>query len=150
MNKTILFLFLLLMTSCSLKKDIVIINHPGLPEPIGPYSHSTSYGNLIFISGQIGLDPKTNNPKQGIEEQSIQIFENLKVILDNHHSDLKHVTKTTIFITDIKQFETVNKIYGEYFKSNFPARSTIQVASLPKNASIEIECIAVKRFTKER
>lgn len=144
MNKTILFLFLLL-ASCSVKKDIIIRNHSNLPKPIGPYSHSTSYGNLIFISGQIGLDPKSNNLKQGIEEQTVQIFKNLKVILENNHSDLKHITKTTIFITDIRQFETVNRIYGEYFKNNFPARSTIQVVSLPKNASIEIECIAVQR-----
>lgn len=144
MNKTILLLFLLL-ASCSMKKDIIIINHSNLPKPIGPYSHSTSYGNLIFISGQIGLDPKSNTLKQGIEAQTVQVFENLKIILENNHSDLKHITKTTIFITDIKQFEAVNRIYGEYFKNNFPARSTIQVVSLPKNASIEIECIAVQR-----
>jgi len=80
------------------------MNHTNLPQPIGPYSHSTSYDNLIFVSGQIGLDPKTNNLKQGIEEQTVQIFENLKVILENNHSDITHITKTTIFITDIKQF----------------------------------------------
>lgn len=144
MNKTILFLFLLL-ASCSFKKDIIIINHYNMPKPIGPYSHSTSYGNLIFISGQIGVDPKSNDLKKGIEAQTLQIFENLKVILENNHSDLKHITKTTIFLTDFKQFDTVNRIYGEYFKNNFPARSTIQVVSLPKSASIEIECIAVQR-----
>ncbi|WP_449387107.1 Rid family detoxifying hydrolase [Chryseobacterium lineare] len=145
MNKTIIFLFLLLLASCSIKKDIIIINHSNLPKSIGPYSHSTSYGNLIFISGQIGLDPKSNDLKKGIEEQTVQIFENLKIILENNHSDLKHITKTTIFITDIRQFETVNRIYSKYFNNNFPARSTIQVVSLPKNASIEIECIAVQR-----
>lgn len=148
MNRIVLFLLLLLTVSCSIKKDIVIMNHTNLPQPIGPYNHLTSYDNLIFVSGQIGLDPKTNNLKQGIEEQTVQIFENLKVILENNHSDITHITKTTIFITDIKQFETVNKIYGGYFGNRFPARSTIEVVSLPKGASIEIECIAVKKANK--
>ncbi|WP_219929309.1 Rid family detoxifying hydrolase [Sphingobacterium athyrii] len=146
MNRIVLFLFFLLsMASCSIRKDIAIIEHPNLPKPIGPYSHSTSAGNLIFVSGQIGLDPKTNNLKPGIEQQTVQIFENLKVILENNHSDLAHITKTTIYITDITQFEMVNSLYGTYFGHRFPARSTIEVVSLPKNASIEIECVAVKK-----
>jgi 2-iminobutanoate/2-iminopropanoate deaminase len=115
-----------------------------LPKPIGPYSHSTSYGDLIFTSGQIGIDPKTNVLKEGIKEQTIQIIENLKTILNDNNSDLNHITKTTIFITDIKQFDIVNEIYAQYFNNYYPARSTIQVVSLPKNAAIEIECIAVK------
>ncbi|WP_312398946.1 Rid family detoxifying hydrolase [Sphingobacterium sp.] len=145
MNRIVLFLFLLSIASCSIRKDIAIIEHPNLPKPIGPYSHSTSAGNLIFVSGQIGLDPKTSKLKPGIEQQTIQIFENLKVILENNHSDLAHITKTTIYITDITQFETVNSLYANYFAPRFPARSTIEVLSLPKNASIEIECIAVKK-----
>jgi 2-iminobutanoate/2-iminopropanoate deaminase len=83
--------------------------------------------------------------KQGIQEQTVQIFENLKIILQNNNSDLNHITKTTIFITDIKQFESINKIYGSYFQNHFSARSTIEFVSLPKNAAIEIECIAVKK-----
>ncbi|MBP2615010.1 Rid family detoxifying hydrolase [Chryseobacterium jejuense] len=144
MNKFILFLFSLTLVSCSLKKEIGAVKHTHLPRPIGPYSHSTNYGDLIFISGQIGLDQKTNSIKPGIEAQTVQIFENLKVILENNDSDFNHIVKTTIFITDMKQFEMVNKIYSRYFNNRFPARSTVEVISLPKNASIEIECIAVK------
>lgn len=137
-------MLLIILSSCTNTKRIATVNHTDLPTPIGPYSHSTSYDDLIFVSGQIGIDPKSNTLKQGIQEQTVQIFENLKVILQNNNSDLNHITKTTIFITDIKQFETVNKIYGSYFQNHFPARSTFQIVALPKNAAIEIECIAVK------
>jgi 2-iminobutanoate/2-iminopropanoate deaminase len=145
MNKIVLFLLLIVLSSCTNTKRIITVNHTDLPTPIGSYNHSTSYGDLIFVSGQIGIDPKSNTLKQGIQEQTVQIFENLKVILQNNNSDLNHITKTTIFITDIKQFESINKIYGSYFQNHFPARSTIEVVSLPKNAAIEIECIAVKK-----
>jgi len=145
MSKFIFLLFSLTLLSCSVKKGIVTVKHTDLPEPIGPYSHSTNYENLIFVSGQIGLDQKTNSLKPGIEEQTVQIFENLKIILLDNNSDFEHITKTTIFIADMKHFEIVNKIYSRYFRNRFPARSTIEVASLPRSASIEIECIAVKK-----
>ncbi|MBP1164059.1 MULTISPECIES: Rid family detoxifying hydrolase [unclassified Chryseobacterium] len=145
MQRFILFFITLTLFSCSTTKHIVAVKHNGLPEAIGPYSHSTSYGNLIFVSGQIGLDQKTNTLKNGIEEQMVQIMENLKIILENNQSDFQHITKTTIFLADIKQFETVNKIYSQYFHTSFPSRSTIEVRSLPRNAAVEIECIAVKR-----
>lgn len=145
MNKIILLLLLIVLSSCANSKRIAAVNHADLPTPIGPYSHSTNYGDLIFVSGQIGIDPKSNILKQGIEEQTVQIFENLKAILQNNNSDLNHITKTTIFITDLKNFEVVNKIYSSYFQNHFPARSTIEIVSLPKNAVIEIECIAVKK-----
>jgi 2-iminobutanoate/2-iminopropanoate deaminase len=144
MKRIVLFLVTLVFASCTNTKSIITVNHSNLPKPIGPYSHSTSFADLVFVSGQIGVDPKTNTLKNGIEEQTIQIFENLKAVLENNNSDLDHIVKTTIFITDIKQFETVNKIYGSYFRNHFPARSTIEIVSLPKKASIEIECIAVK------
>lgn len=144
MKRIVLFLVTLVFASCTNTKSIITVNHYDLPKPIGPYSHSTSFADLVFVSGQIGVDPKTNTLKNGIEEQIIQIFENLKAVLENNNSDLDHIAKTTIFITDIKQFETVNNIYGSYFHNHFPARSTIVIVSLPKNASIEIECIAVK------
>lgn len=143
MKKIIFIIILITLSSCINTKKIVVINHSNLPKPIGPYNHSTSYGDFIFTSGQIGIDPKTNVLKEGIKEQTIQIFENLKTILNDNNSDLNHITKTTIFITDIKQFDIVNEIYARYFNHYFPARSTIQVVSLPKNAAIEIECIAV-------
>ena len=145
MHRLIILFLALTLLSCSTKRQIIALKHKGLPEEVGPYSHSTNYGDLIFVSGQIGLDPKTNTIKNDIEEQTVQIMENLKIILENNQSDLQHITKTTIFLTDIKQFKTINKIYGRYFTNNLPARSTVEVSSLAKNASIEIECIAVKR-----
>lgn len=145
MNKIAFLLFLIVLSSCSNTKEIVAAHHSNLPAPIGPYNHSANYGDLIFVSGQIGIDPFSNILKQGIEEQTIQIFKNLKVILKNNNSDLNHIVKTTIFITDITQFEIINKIYGSYFLNHFPARSTIGVVSLPKNAAIEIEFIALKK-----
>jgi 2-iminobutanoate/2-iminopropanoate deaminase len=145
MKKIAFLLVVLILSSCTNMKKIVRTNHSNLPTPIGPYSHSVNYNDLIFVSGQIGIDPKSNTLNQGIEEQTIQIFENLKVILEDNHSDLNHITKTTIFITDMNQFQVVNEIYGSYFKEGFPARSTIQVVALPKKASVEIECIAVKK-----
>ena len=131
--------------SCNIKNQLVAVNHSKLTKPIGPYNHSTSFDKLIFVSGQLGLDPKTNTLKVGVEEQLVQILENLKVILEDNHSDLNHITKTTIFLTDLNQFEIVNKIYAMYFNNIFPARSTIEVRALPRNASIEIECIAIKK-----
>lgn len=119
-----------------------------LPKPIGHYSYATEHKDLIFVSGQIGIDPLTNTLKTGIEEQTIQIFKNLRIILKNNNSDLNYVKKTTIYITDINQYERVNLIYSNYFGSSFPARTTIVVVSLPKSASIEIECIAVKKNNK--
>ena len=139
-----IFSFIVLV-SCNSTNKLVTNNHSNLPKPIGPYSYATRHNDLIFVSGQIGIDPLTNTLRQGIEEQTVQIFENLKVILKDNGSDLNHIKKTTIFITDIKQFELVNKIYSSYFNDQLPARSTIEVVALPKNASIEIECIAVKK-----
>jgi 2-iminobutanoate/2-iminopropanoate deaminase len=135
---------LIILVSCNSTHNLVVTKETQLPKPIGPYSYATHYKKLIFVSGQIGIDPQTNTLKEGIEEQTIQIFENLKVILKANGSDLDHIKKTTIFLTDINQFETMNKIYSRYFSNKFPARSTIVVA-LPKNAKIEIECIAVKK-----
>lgn len=135
---------LLVLISCKSTNQLVVTNEAHLPKPIGPYSYATQHKELIFVSGQIGIDPQTNTLKEGIEEQTLQIFKNLEVILKNNDSDINHIIKTTIFLTDINQYETVNKIYSHYFSNRFPARTTIVVVALPKNAQIEIECIAVK------
>ncbi|WP_286752205.1 MULTISPECIES: Rid family detoxifying hydrolase [Sphingobacterium] len=145
MHRLVILSLALILLSCGTKKEIIAIKHNRLPEAIGPYNHSTRYGNLIFVSGQIGFDPKTNALKNGVEEQTVQILENLKMILEDNQSDLKHVTKTTIFLKDLNHFETVNAIYSKFFNGRFPARSTIEVTSLPRGADIEIECTAVKR-----
>lgn len=136
---------IIVLVSCNSTNKLVAGNPSNLPQPIGPYSYAKQHKDLIFVSGQIGIDPQTNTLKEGIEEQTIQIFKNIKVILKNNDSDINHITKTTIFLTDINQYETVNKMYSTYFSGQFPARTTIVVVALPKNAKIEIECIAVKK-----
>lgn len=148
MKHLIFLLSLIVLVGCNSTNKLVVNNNANLPKPIGPYSYATHHKDLIFVSGQIGIDPQTNTLKEGIEAQTIQLFENLKVILKNNDSDLNHIIKTTIFLTDINQFETINKIYSTYFTNQFPARSTIVVVALPKNAKIEIECIAVKKGEK--
>lgn len=142
--KTVLyFAVLMILSSCVNTQKLITEKHPQLPEPIGAYNHSVRKGDIVFVSGQIGIDPKTNLLEEGVKEQTIQLLENLKIVLKNNNSDLAHVTKTTIFMTDIKTTQEVNEIYAKYFKNQYPARSTIQVAALPKEALIEIECIAV-------
>jgi 2-iminobutanoate/2-iminopropanoate deaminase len=123
---------------------IKIINSKKAPAAIGPYSQALIVDKLIFCSGQIGIDPKTSNLVQGIENQTKQILENLKNILEEAGSSLDKVIKTTIFLTNINDFQKVNEIYGQYFSFHKPARSTVCVASLPKGALIEIEAIALR------
>lgn len=134
-----------ILVSCNITTRLITNNPSELSIPIGPYSYATRYKDFIFVSGQIGIDPVTNTLKQGIEEQTTQILENLKVILNENGSDENHVAKVVIYLTDINQFEIVNKIYSSYFVTQFPARSTIVVAALPKHALLEMECIAVRK-----
>lgn len=148
MKYILAILSLVFLFSCKSTNRVAINRQANLPKPIGPYSYATNHGNLIFLSGQIGIDPLTGTLKNGVEEQTKQIFENIKVILKDHDSDVNHIIKTTIFLTDIKQFEQVNDLYSSYFQHQFPARSTIVVVALPKNALLEIECIAVKTHSE--
>ncbi|MFE4430715.1 RidA family protein [Peribacillus butanolivorans] len=116
------------------------------PQPIGPYSQAVLSKGILYISGQLPLNPNTNKLAIGIEDQTKQCLENLKHILREKGLEMNSVLKTTIFVTDLSDFQTVNEIYAEYFSKPFPARSTIQVAELPMNAMIEIELMAeVKR-----
>lgn len=113
------------------------------PKAVGPYSQGVSFEKLIFTSGQIGLDPRTGKlVPGGIIEQTRQVMQNVTAILTAAGSDLRNVIKTTIFLTDIKDFPKVNEIYAEHFPDTLPARSTFQVAALPLDAMIEIEMIA--------
>ena len=122
-----------------------IINTPNAPAPIGPYNQAVGTGNLLFISGQICIDPATGNMKNGsIEEETTQVMENLKAILTEAGLDFNHVVKTCIFITDMNQFSIINGIYGKYFQTEFPARETVQVSALPKFVNVEISMIAAK------
>ena len=125
-------------------RDKTIISTESAPKAVGPYSLATAGGPFVFTSGQIGLDPKTNTLVEGgIEKQTRQVLENLKAVLKAGNSCLDNVVKTTVFLSDMADFPVMNAIYAEYFTENQPARSTVQVAGLPKNALVEIEAMAL-------
>jgi len=124
-----------------MKKEVMV--NKKAPSAIGPYSPALKVGNLIFVSGQIPIDPKTGKMIEGeIEAQARRALENLKAVLEPYSIGLENVAKTTIFLKDMNNFSRINKIYGEYFKEKFPARSCVEVSRLPKDAEIEIEAIA--------
>jgi 2-iminobutanoate/2-iminopropanoate deaminase len=117
---------------------------PGAPKAVGPYSPATRAGNLGFLSGQVGINPETGHlVGTGIEEQTTQVLKNLKTVLAEMGLSFKNVAKTTIFLTDLAHFQTVNKLYSDALEGHKPARSTIQVAALPLGAIVEIEMVAV-------
>lgn len=122
-----------------------VIATPHAPAAVGPYSQAIRVGDLVFTAGQIGLDPVTGKLREGLEAQTRQALDNLQAILEAAGSSLHDVVKTTIFLTDISHFPTVNAVYGGVFSNNPPARSTVQVAALPLGALIEIEAIALVR-----
>jgi len=112
------------------------------PKAVGPYSQAIVSNGFIFCSGQIGLDPKTNELVEGIEEQTHQVLKNLNGVLKASTSDLEYVVKTTVYLSDITYYTKMNEIYGEYFSKHKPARAAFAVAALPKGALIEIEAVA--------
>lgn len=114
------------------------------PQAIGPYSQAVASDNFVFTSGQIAIDPSTNQFEEGdIEKQTIRVLENIKHILIAAGTSMEKVVKTTVFLTDMNDFAKMNEVYERHF-SHKPARSTIQAAKLPKNARIEIDAIAEK------
>lgn len=122
-----------------------IISTSNAPAAIGPYSQAVQVGNILYTSGQIAIDPQTGNlAGNTIEEQTKQVMKNLSAILEAAGYTFGEVIKTTVFITDMSQFGTVNQIYGECFTANPPARSCVEVKSLPKGALVEVEVIASK------
>lgn len=121
------------------------INVTGAPAAVGPYVHAVKVGETIYISGQLGLNPKDGSLPEGVENQTRQSLDNLKTILEGCGSDLDHVCKTGIFLADINDFGVVNEIYAEYFNKEVPARSCVEVANLPKAGLVEIEAIAVTK-----
>src|ERR1700679_173193 len=123
--------------------NMQIINTPNAPAPIGPYSQAVKTGNLLFISGQIPLDPMTGNVEvTDIIGETHQVMHNLRAILTQAGLDFGHVVKTTILLSDMSLFGDVNTVYGKYFSGNFPARETFAVKGLPKNVNVEISMIA--------
>ncbi len=123
--------------------DKTIINTMEAPAPIGPYNQAVKTGDLLFISGQIALVPGTEVLLTGsIAEETQQVMENLKAILKSENADFKNVIKTTIFLSGMEHFSTVNEIYSQYFSSDYPARETVAVKGLPRNVNVEISMIA--------
>jgi len=115
------------------------------PKAVGPYSQAVVSGNFVFVSGQIPLDPETGKMVEGdIEEKTKRVLENVSAVLESVGLSLKNVVKVTVFITDLSNFEKVNKVYSEFFDDHKPARSFVEVSALPKGAEIEIEVIAEK------
>ncbi|MBK7291797.1 MAG: RidA family protein [Chitinophagaceae bacterium] len=115
------------------------------PDPIGPYNQAVLAGDMLYISGQICIDPATGElKKKDIQEETHQVMHNLKAILTEAGMDFSNVVKTSIFIMDMHQFVAINEVYGEYFESDFPARETVQVSALPKFVNVEISMIAMK------
>lgn len=129
-----------------LNKMEKVLSTQNAPQAIGPYSQGIDIGNLLFLSGQIPIDPmKGEIVVQDIEGQTKQVLENIKAILESDSCTMDHVIKTTVYLKDIADFTKMNDIYKEYFKEgSYPARSAIQVAALPKNALVEIEVVALK------
>ena len=122
-------------------KDIVLTDKG--PKPIGPYSQAVKSNGFLFASGQVALDPRTNEFIGGdIRQQTERAMENIKAVIEAAGSNLHHVVKTTVFLKDMNDFAAMNEAYGKYFSAAPPARSTVQVARLPKDALVEIEVIA--------
>jgi 2-iminobutanoate/2-iminopropanoate deaminase len=122
-------------------KDIVLTDKG--PKPIGPYSQAVKSNGFLFASGQVALDPRTNEFIGGdIRKQTERAMENIKAVVEAAGSNLHHVVKTTVFLKDMNDFAAMNEAYGKFFTAAPPARSTVQVARLPKDALVEIEVIA--------
>lgn len=120
-----------------------IIKVVGCPEAVGPYSQAVRANDLLFVSGNLPIDVETGKiVAGGIEKQAHMVLKNISTLLKGSGLDLSDIVKTTIFMKDMNDFAKVNSVYSEYFASDYPARSTVEVSRLPKDALIEIECIA--------
>lgn len=124
--------------------DKTVIATPDAPAAIGPYSQGIAGNGLVFVSGQLPVDPKTGVMPETIEAQARQSLTNLKAIIEASGSSLDKVVKTTCFLADIADFAAFNAVYAEFFPKDAPARSCFQVAAIPKNAKLEVEAIALK------
>lgn len=126
-----------------MEKKIIIT--PSAPAPIGPYSQAVQAGGLLFLSGQVAINPATGNIEAtDTKAETIQVMENLKAVLLEAGYSFSDVVKTSIFLSDMSLFGTVNEVYGSYFTGNYPARETVAVKTLPKNVNVEISMIASK------
>jgi len=125
-------------------RNIHTVSTAQAPAAIGPYAQGVVAQNFLFISGQIPLDPQTGEMVDGgIEDQTHRVIQNLRAVARAAGADLEHVVKTTIYLADMHDFPAVNQVYAEYFQSSLPARATVQVAALPRDAAVEIEAVAL-------
>lgn len=122
----------------------VKIESGNAPKAIGPYSQAVLVDDTLYVSGNIPVNPATGDVADGIVNQSIQVFENMKAVLNEAGMGFENVVKTTAFLTDLSNFATFNEIYASYFVAPYPARSCVEVSKLPKNVLVEVECIAKK------
>jgi 2-iminobutanoate/2-iminopropanoate deaminase len=121
-----------------------VVSTENAPGAIGPYSQAIKANGMVFCSGQIPIDPATGNfVSEDVAEQTVQVFRNLEAVLEAAGSALDKVVKTTVFLSDMNDFAAMNEVYGRYFTDNKPARATVQAARLPRDAKVEIECIAL-------
>ena len=121
-----------------------LVTAAGAPKAIGPYSPALKVGNMLFLSGSIPLDPVSGQlVPGGIVEQTTQVMENIKSLLDAAGASFSNIARTTVFMTDLGEFAQMNEIYAKYFTAPYPARSTVQVVKLPKDVRVEIDVIAV-------
>ena len=150
MKKSVLIYLILILifspcysqqTTESMKK---IISTQNAPPPIGPYSQAVKAGNMIFVSGQIAINPETSQLiNTDIKAEAAQVMKNIKAILNEAKAEFSDVVKTIIYLKDMNDFAVVNEVYGSFFEKNFPARETVQVSRLPKDASVEISVVAI-------
>ncbi|MCI6947139.1 MAG: RidA family protein [Clostridiales bacterium] len=122
----------------------VKIKSGNAPKAIGPYSQAVLVDDTLYVSGNIPVNPATGDVADGIVNQSKQVFENMKAVLNEAGMGFENVVKTTAFLTDLSNFATFNEIYASYFVAPYPARSCVEVSKLPKNVLVEVECIAKK------
>lgn len=147
MKYVVLFLSTILFSDLSLglaESHFHRILTENAPKPIGTYSQAVEINNMVFISGQIGLSPQTNQLVPSFKEQVHQVFKNIQAISQASGSNLNQIVKITIYLTDLSNFPQVNEIMAQYFKEPYPSRVTVQVSKLPKDAQIEIDAISVK------
>jgi len=127
---------------CIMKKEIIQTNQA--PAPIGPYNQAVKKGGMLFVSGQIAINPASGEiENKDIQSETHQVMHNIKSILQAADMDFSHILKTTIFLSDMSLFAAVNEIYGQYFQGDFPARETVAVKGLPKNVNVEISVVAM-------
>ena len=120
------------------------------PQAIGPYSPAVKLGDFVYLSGQLPIDPSTNELVTGdISQQTTQVMENIRNVLAEMSLEMRHVLKTTVFLSDMSNFAKMNDVYGSYFNEPYPARSAVQVAALPKGALVEIECMVIDTLAYE-